>query len=99
MTLIRHYARSVLLNMHIVVSVVTTPGVYCGRRQDGSDGGNDVFRACTAFDDGSVIIAGHTEGDWDGANNGGSDFAVVKLNALGLEEWRWQVCSNIRQNC
>lgn len=50
-----------------------------------------MFYACTAFDDGSVILAGTTEGDWGQESSGGADFAMVKLNALGFEEWRWQV--------
>lgn len=62
-------------------------------RQDGPDRGINQFDACTVLNDGSVILAGRTEGDWHGTSKGGEDFAVVKLDALGLESWRWQVWS------
>lgn len=58
--------------------------------QDGSDGYNRL-RAATALADGSVVLAGYTEGDWSESNQGGKDFAAVKLGVSGLEEWRWQV--------
>ncbi|CAM9669973.1 unnamed protein product, partial [Sphacelaria rigidula] len=41
--------------------------------------------------EGSVVLAGRTEGDWSGASAGAMDFAVVKLARNGSEEWRWQV--------
>lgn len=62
--------------------------------QDGPADGDNEFYACTFLGDGSVVLGGYTNGEWDGPNNGGRDFAMVKLNALGLEEWRWQVPSN-----
>ena len=42
-------------------------------------------------EDGSYILAGHTEGNWNGERNGGRDFAAVKLDAGGKEVWKWQV--------
>lgn len=42
-------------------------------------------------DDGSVFLAGATYGDWGSVNAGGRDFAATKLNADGIELWRWQV--------
>ena len=50
-----------------------------------------MFFGAAALDDGSVILVGLTSGDWSRSNLGGYDFAVVKLNALGAEEWRLQV--------
>lgn len=44
-----------------------------------------------ALDDGSVVLAGFTEGPWDGINQGDKDFAMVELSSIGEEEWRWQV--------
>ena len=44
-------------------------------------------------DDGSVIMAGYTYGDWDGVNAGSADFVAVKLDAAGEEVWVWQVRS------
>lgn len=41
--------------------------------------------------DDSVVLAGHTEGNWAGDNRGSYDFAAVKLAASGTELWRWQV--------
>lgn len=58
--------------------------------QDGTTG-NDVVTAVTAERDGSVFLAGSTNGSWDGPNNGSYVFAAVKLNVNGIEVWRWQV--------
>lgn len=41
--------------------------------------------------DGSIFVVGYTEGDWDGANIGGADFAGAMLTAEGKELWRWMV--------
>lgn len=52
----------------------------------------DRFFASAMCKDGSVILAGYSEGDWAEANAGGSDFTAVKLDfAVGTEIWRWQV--------
>lgn len=58
--------------------------------QNGSAGDNSLW-AATALADGSVVLAGYTTGSWSGSNQGAADFAVVKLDVDGLEEWRWQV--------
>lgn len=42
-------------------------------------------------DDGSVLLAGSTTGNWDGDNHGMKDFAAVKVNSDSNEGWRWQV--------
>lgn len=52
------------------------------------------MKSITTLDDNSVVLAGVTQGDWDGELIGGNDFAVVKLSSLGVEEWRWQVRPN-----
>lgn len=41
--------------------------------------------------DGSVVLAGGTEGDFALGSKGQRDFVVVKLDAEGKELWRWQV--------
>lgn len=41
--------------------------------------------------DGSVVLAGDSEGDWAGSNLGGSDFVAVKVDARGSMVWMWQV--------
>lgn len=55
---------------------------------------NDVIYAAAAGEDGPVVLAGSTNGQWGGPNKGGSDFAAVKLNAEGGEIGRWQVRSD-----
>lgn len=42
-------------------------------------------------DDGSVVLAGSTTGDWVGVNNGDHDLAALKLDANGTLLWKWQV--------
>lgn len=42
-------------------------------------------------DDGSIFLAGYTEGDWEGVNAGDADFAAVNLHTRGSELWRYQV--------
>lgn len=42
-------------------------------------------------DDDSVVLAGHTEGEWSTTSAGYFDFAAVKVDADGEEVWRWQV--------
>lgn len=57
--------------------------------------------AARARPDGSIILAGYTDGDWDGEVVGLSDFAAVALDEDGVELWRWQVCelSDLRLSC
>lgn len=59
--------------------------------QNGTGGGYNAIEDVAALDDNSVILAGFSEENWDGEHIGRLDFAVVKLNPLGVEEWRWQV--------
>lgn len=57
-------------------------------------GGTEVEDHCKGVvitDDGSVIVAGETRGDWGGINAGKMDFVAVKLNASGEQIWVWQV--------
>ena len=42
-------------------------------------------------EDGSYILAGRTEGNWNVEPNGEEDFAAVKLDPDRNEVWRWQV--------
>lgn len=44
-----------------------------------------------AVGDGSVVMAGSTEGSWNEDNEGGDDFAAVKLDSNGSVVWKWQV--------
>ena len=58
--------------------------------QDGTEE-YDVLWAIAVQADGSILLAGYTEGDWDGISAGGYDFIMVALSADGEELWRWQV--------
>lgn len=58
--------------------------------QDGTSLKDRLF-ASTLCKDGSVVLAGYSEGDWAEVNAGGSDLTSVKLDAVGTESWRWQV--------
>lgn len=50
------------------------------------------LKSVSATDNGSFVLAGYTTGVWSGeASAGGEDFAAVKLDADGVEVWRWQV--------
>ena len=51
----------------------------------------DSFLGATTADNGSVVLVGVTYGNWSGTNQGGGDFAAVKLDADGFVSWRWQV--------
>ena len=44
-------------------------------------GGNDILEGIALSDDGSVVLAGLSVGD----------FAAVKLDANGTKVWAWQV--------
>eukprot|EP00904_Undaria_pinnatifida_P011787 jgi/Undpi1/7739/HiC_scaffold_23.g10212.m1 len=59
------------------------------RWQNGTDD-QDEIRAILLGDDGSVVLAGYTHGNWSGLNAGEADFAACKLDADGREVWRWQ---------
>lgn len=41
--------------------------------------------------DGSIVLAGWTDGDWFGEVTGDFDFAALALDEDGVELWRWQV--------
>ena len=54
---------------------------------------DDICRGVAMANDGSVILAGYTEGDLGEVNAGSSDFVAVKLDASGELVWVWQVGS------
>lgn len=65
--------------------------------QEGTDK-YDTFEIAVLADNESIVMAGHTFGNWSGVNKGGSDFAAVKLDtSLNAYQWRWQVrCLSLR---
>lgn len=50
-----------------------------------------VSFASAARADGSIVLAGWTDGDWEGELVGTLDFAALALDEDGAELWRWQV--------
>ena len=58
--------------------------------QDGTDK-DDIWRAVAMGEDGSVILAGYTCGNWVTTQVGECDVAVVKLDLNGTLLWTWQV--------
>lgn len=58
--------------------------------QNGSDG-QDLAFSIAAAHDGSVVLAGYTEGSSRDRQMGLMDFSAVKLGPNGTEEWWWQV--------
>lgn len=86
----RHRARFQMTETVLGAVLVLLTTLYrC--QKDGTGSGLSGFNAATALQDGSVILAGFSNGDWDGVNQGEYDSAAVKLSSLGVEEWRWQV--------
>lgn len=78
--------------MRIVhIRLVCVRNVFQQRGQEGATG-DESFLAAAATDDGGVVVAGYSNGTIDGVvSEGSSDFLAVKLDADGVEEWRWQV--------
>lgn len=59
--------------------------------QEGSIG-NDYLWGAAALEDGGVVVAGSTNGTWNGVTSLGEfDFVAVKLDSEGTMEWDWQV--------
>lgn len=61
--------------------------------QGGHALGNNFVSGAATLSDGSVVLVGTTDGDFAGvgSNQGGDDFAIIKLTAAGETEWTWQV--------
>ncbi|CAN0100846.1 unnamed protein product, partial [Sphacelaria rigidula] len=64
-------------------------GLELWRWQEGTPLADKIF-ATAVTEDGSIILAGYTEGNWGGTSAGGSDMAAVKLSSDGELLWRWQ---------
>ncbi|CAN0435097.1 unnamed protein product, partial [Ascophyllum nodosum] len=64
-------------------------------RWQGGTEEDDSFSGGGVGDNGSVILVGSTYGDWANSNQGGEDFAAVKLNTTdGSMLWKWQGGTN-----
>ncbi|CAM9931836.1 unnamed protein product, partial [Ascophyllum nodosum] len=72
-----------------VTKLAVGNGTEVWRYQVGSDQ-DDISKSVAAGSDGSVVVAGYTEGDLGGSNAGGTDFFAIKLHANGSEAWTWQ---------
>lgn len=52
---------------------------------------SDYFHDVASVGNGSVVLGGFTDGSWNSDNQGGSDFAALKLDSNGSVVWAWQV--------
>ncbi|CAN0306659.1 unnamed protein product [Ascophyllum nodosum] len=57
--------------------------------QDGTED-DDLLFTVVASEDGSVVMAGQTSGDFGSINAGLDDFTAIKLDANGTMMWTWQ---------
>ncbi|CAM9350235.1 unnamed protein product [Scytosiphon promiscuus] len=62
--------------------------------QDGTDGEDVASGVVISPEDGSVVVVGSTQGDWDGTSSGEEDFAAFKLDSNGTLIWKWQDGTN-----
>ncbi|CAN0565340.1 unnamed protein product, partial [Laminaria digitata] len=62
--------------------------------QNGTSGDDHVGGAVVGSN-GTYVFAGSTRGDWSGANAGGYDWAVFKVDDQGDVLWSWQVTYRI----
>lgn len=53
--------------------------------------------ACVGEDD-TIVVAGHTDGNWAEGSAGGHGFAAMKIDNDGTILWRWQVGKRSRQS-
>ncbi|CAN0369757.1 unnamed protein product, partial [Ectocarpus sp. 12 AP-2014] len=58
--------------------------------QAGVPSSSVVSRGSASRADGSIVIGGITDGDWDGELTGYADFFSVALDEDGSELWRFQ---------
>jgi hypothetical protein len=72
------------------VTKLNAAGSLIWKRQLGTNQDDDAFSAATNAD-GSVIIAGATEGDLVGSSQGDDDIFVVKYTAAGKLLWKKQL--------
>eukprot|EP00752_Nemacystus_decipiens_P003778 g3478.t1 len=73
------------------VKLDVTDGSVLWRYQAGATPDGVASYAATPRADGSIVLAGITDGDWDGGPFGVTDVAVVALDEDGAELWRYQV--------
>lgn len=51
----------------------------------------DEWESAVAGTNGSIVLAGFTEGSWETTIKGDADFAAVTLDAAGRTLWSYQV--------
>lgn len=80
-----------MLHLSLLFPSITSSAISCGRRtwSQGDVGVSDIGLGLDMADDGSVLLAGYS-GAWDGQSDDEPDFTAVKLDANGVEDWRWQ---------
>lgn len=64
--------------------------------QDGSNE-NDTVEALAISGNDSVVLVGHTKGNWNTTNAGYYDCVAIKLDTDGTMMWTWQVNQNVNQ--
>lgn len=81
--------RSVTRYVINLYSVLSLPPVL---PQNGTEVDDELLGAAIVDDDKSVVVAGHTWGDFTGSPQGFYDFIAIKLDVTnGTEIWRYQV--------
>ena len=65
--------------------------IATGVFDQGGTSSADAGSALAMWEDGSIVLAGQTEGDWNGTNLGFRDFAAFKLKEDGTLQWKLQV--------
>lgn len=63
--------------------------------QNGSNE-NDTVQALAISDNDSVVLVGHTKGNWSSKNVGYYDCVAIKLDADRTMMWAWQVNQNVK---
>lgn len=75
------------------VTVELCENVRLPSRVQGWASGSQYARGIAMANDGSVLLGGFTFGPWEEGSSSRStyDFAAVKVDTDGVEDWRWQV--------
>lgn len=68
--------------------------IDASRASQGGTSENEQAESGALTSDGSAVYVGHTDGDWNGTNSGGTDFIVGIISNDGQELRRWQVRSD-----
>ena len=74
-------------NLDVFITKYSSDGSKAWTQLLGSSS-DDIVQSITLANDGSIYIAGRTDGSLDGqSNNGGSDIFIAKYSSLGSKVW------------